>query len=155
MKPSRSPKDRPAKTGRQQGKFAPGKSGNPSGRPQGSRHKTSLAVEALLEGEAEALTRKAIELAKEGDMAALKLCLDRLAPPRKGRTVSFKLPTIETAEDVLRALQTIATAVAGGEITPDEGATVAALLETHRRTIETVEIEARVAALEARDAQPK
>ena len=31
--------------------------------------------------EAEALTRKAIERALEGDTTALRLCLDRLLPP--------------------------------------------------------------------------
>src|SRR5215211_4292561 len=65
--------------------FQPGQSGNPSGRPPGSRNKTTLAVDALLDGEAETLTRKAIELAKAGDLVALRLCLDRICPPRKGR----------------------------------------------------------------------
>ena len=58
----------PEKTGRQQaGKFAPGVSGNPDGRPRGARHKTTLAIEALLEGQHEALTQKAIDLALAGD----------------------------------------------------------------------------------------
>ena len=64
---------------RRGGRFKPG---NP-GRPKGARHKTTLAIEALLDGEAEALTRKAIELAKAGDLVALRLCLDRICPPRK------------------------------------------------------------------------
>jgi hypothetical protein len=38
--------------------FKPGHSGNPNGRPKGVRNKTTLAVEALLDGEAEAITRK-------------------------------------------------------------------------------------------------
>lgn len=66
------------KNGREtDGRFAPGN----SGRPAGARHKTTLAIEALLEGEAEALTRKAIELALAGDMTALRLCLERIARP--------------------------------------------------------------------------
>jgi hypothetical protein len=78
------------KTDTKQGtRFRKGQSGNPSGRPRGARNKTTLAVEALLDGEAEALTRKAIERALEGDTTALRLCLDRLLPPRKGRPVSF------------------------------------------------------------------
>src|SRR5918995_1704061 len=68
--------------------FAPG---NP-GRPKGSRHKSTLAAAALLDDEADAITRKAIELAKKGNPVALKLCLDRIAPPRKGRPVPFDLP---------------------------------------------------------------
>src|SRR5215207_9353524 len=79
--------------------FQPGQSGNPSGRPPGSRNKTTLAVDALLEGEAETLTRKAIELAKAGDLVALRLCLDRICPPRKERPVSFALPAMSTAAD--------------------------------------------------------
>jgi Family of unknown function (DUF5681) len=63
--------------------FEPGRSGNPAGKARGTRNKVTLAIEALLDGEAEALTRKAIEIAKGGDLAALRLCLDRLAPPRK------------------------------------------------------------------------
>jgi len=126
------------------GRFGPG---NP-GRPQGSRHKTTLAVEALLEGEAEALTRKAIDLAKAGDLAALKLCLDRLAPPRKGRTISFDLPVIETSNDVSVALRAVLGAVSAGDLTPDEAQSVAGLLEVKRRALETVELERRIAELE-------
>jgi hypothetical protein len=79
---------KPENTGPQQvdTRFKPGQSGNPSGRPKGARHRTTVAIEALLEGEGEALTRKAIELAKSGDMQALRLCMDRLAPSR-GQTL--------------------------------------------------------------------
>jgi hypothetical protein len=63
----------------------------------------TLAVEALLDGEAETITRKAIELAKEGDLTALRLCLDRIAPPRKDRPVLFELPPIMSAADAVQA----------------------------------------------------
>jgi Family of unknown function (DUF5681) len=65
--------------------FEPGTSGNPAGRPRGSRNKTTMAAEALLDGEAEGITRKAIEKALEGDMGALRLCLERVLPPRRDR----------------------------------------------------------------------
>ena len=88
----------------QRGKpFEPGKSGNPAGKPKGSRNQITLAIEALLDGEGEALTKKAIELAKTGDMQALRLCLDRLVPPRKDRPVSFELPAITCAGDAAKA----------------------------------------------------
>src|SRR6267378_2403412 len=48
-------------TGKRGKPFAPGQSGNPAGRPVGSRNKATLAIDALLDGEGEALTRKAIE----------------------------------------------------------------------------------------------
>src|SRR5215475_9848913 len=66
-------------------RFRPGVSGNPAGRPKGARNKSTLAAEALLDGEAEALTRKAVEMALGGDTVALRLCLERLVPPRKDR----------------------------------------------------------------------
>ena len=72
---------RPAPAGNQQTntKFKPGQSGNPKGRVPGSRNAATRAMEALLDGESDALTRKAIEMAKGGDMAALRLCLDRMS----------------------------------------------------------------------------
>jgi hypothetical protein len=91
------------KTDTKQGaRFRKGQSGNPSGRPRGARNKATLAVEALLDGEAEVLTRRAIERAKEGDSVALRLCLERILPPRKDRPVSFALPKIESAADGFR-----------------------------------------------------
>ena len=99
------------KTDTKQGaRFRKGQSGNPSGRPRGARNKTTLAVEALLDGEAEALTRKAIERAKEGDSVALRLCLERILPPRKDRPVSFALPKMESAADAGKASTAILTA---------------------------------------------
>jgi Family of unknown function (DUF5681) len=79
--------------------FRPGESGNPAGRPKGSRNKTTLALEALLEGEAENITRKVIELAKAGDVPAIRLCLDRLLPMRRDRPATFEVPSIQNAED--------------------------------------------------------
>src|SRR3954453_22493745 len=92
--------------------FKRGQSGNPNGRPHGSRHRTTLATDALLDGEAENLTRKAIELAKDGDTVALRLCLDRLAPVRKDRPVAFTLPKLDTASDTKAAVAAILQAVA-------------------------------------------
>src|SRR6516162_9210224 len=73
--------------------FTKGQSGNPAGKPKGARHRATLAAEALLDGEAEALTRKVIELALEGNIFALKICLDRILPPRRERDVALNLPT--------------------------------------------------------------
>ena len=107
--------------------------GNPGGRPKGARNRTTLAVESLLQGEAEVITRKAIELAKSGDTVALRLILERVVPVRRGKPVCFDLPLIEKAEDVSTALGAILTAMARGELTPDEAATIAGILETKRR----------------------
>lgn len=80
----------------QDGTWPKGISGNPAGRPKGARHKTTVAVEALLAGQAEGLTQKAIELALAGDTVALRLCLDRLAPPRRTPSVDVELPPLES-----------------------------------------------------------
>jgi hypothetical protein len=123
--------------------------GNP-GRPVGSRHKTTLAVESLLDGEAEKLTRKAIKLALAGDTIALRLCLDRIAPLRKGRPVAITLPDVKTPSDVVSALAVVTAAMAGGQLSAAEACEVASVVELQRRAVETQELEARLHALEER-----
>ncbi|KEJ94157.1 hypothetical protein SAMN05444149_1083 [Pseudosulfitobacter pseudonitzschiae] len=122
--------------------------GNP-GKPKGARHRATQAIEAMLEGQQEALTQKAIDRALEGDVTALRLCLDRIAPARKDASVSFDLPDIETMDDAANAARAILRAVADGEVTPLEAASVMAVVEQFRRTLETTEIERRITALEA------
>ena len=126
------------------GTFAEGN----SGRPHGTRTKATRAAEALLDGESEGLTRKAIELALGGDTTALRLCLERIAPPRKDAFVSFQMPEMMQAADASTAMAGIVHAVADGDLTPREGATVAGLIEAFRRTLETEDLERRVLALE-------
>jgi hypothetical protein len=128
--------------------FEPGKSGNPAGKPKGTRNKVTLAAEALLEGEAEALTRKAIELGKAGDITALRLCLDRIVPVRKDRPVIFQLPKLERAEDAVRASAAIVEAVSSGDLTPSEAAELAKVIEGYARAIEAAEFDARLTKLE-------
>ena len=139
-----------AKTaGKQRGRpFKKGQSGNPAGRPDGSRQKVSLAIEELLDGEADKLTRKAVDLALEGDTTALRLCLERLCPPRKDRPISFDLPPVTNSTDALAAMSALLTAVAQGEVTPSEAQTVATVIEAHRRVIECEDHERRLQALE-------
>ena len=107
-------------------------------------------MEALLDGEAEALTRKAIEQAKAGDTTALRLCLERIAPAPRDRPVTLKLPKVRSADDVGAAMSATLAAMAKGEITPGEAATVAGVLDVKRRALELIELEQRVAALEQR-----
>lgn len=138
-----------------EGKTRPGKRFAPgnSGRPKGARNKTTLAIEALLDGEAQALTRKAIELAQAGDMQALRLCMERLCPPRKDRPISFTLPKVETVADAVKANAAILAVVAKGEITPGEATEVGKLLEMFARTVEIAELEDRLTKLEQKVSQ--
>jgi hypothetical protein len=96
------------------GRFPKGRSGNPSGRPPGARNRATIAAEALLEGEDEVLTRKAIELALEGDTTALKLCLERIVPQRRSRAVASDLPPIERVEDLAGSAPSCRTSPAAG-----------------------------------------
>ncbi len=125
-----------------------GESGNPAGKKPGTRHRATLAIEKLLDGEGEALTRKAIELAKDGDLTAIKLCLERICPPRKSRPIKIDLPEVNTADGVSKAQATAVQAVADGEITPEEGKVLADILEARRKSIETADHEARLSKLE-------
>jgi hypothetical protein len=129
--------------------FHPGQSGNPAGKPKGTRNRATLAVEALLEGEAEALSRKAIDLALAGDTVALRLCLERIAPIRKGRAIALDLGPVKTAQDLADAQATIIAAMGSGEITTDEAADAAKVVELVGAALERRDIEARIAALEA------
>lgn len=139
----------PKSNGRQSdGRFAPGNPGG--GRPKGRRHAVTLAVEALLEGEAEGLTRKAVEMAMGGDITALRLCLDRIAPARRDRPVAVDLPPVERAADHAPALAAVAAAVAQGDLSPAEAKALGDVLELHRKAIETAELEKRISDLEGR-----
>ena len=136
-------------------RFEKGISGNPNGRPKGSRNRSTLAAEALLDGEAEALTRMVIELALKGDLGAVRLCLERLIPARRSRVIRFDLPKTSTVEDVVIAYDAVITAMADGEISPDEAATVAGVLESKRKAIETVELAEELNAMKSDVAEIK
>lgn len=128
------------------GKFA---AGNP-GKPKGARHKTTRAVEVMLEGQSEALTQKAVEMALDGDTTALRLCLERIAPVRKDAPITFDLPPIRSAADASEAAQAVLQAVSDGDISPLEGAAVMGLVEQFRRVWETSDLERRITKLEER-----
>lgn len=134
------------------GRFKKGHKSAGPGRPKGSRLASSILVEALMQDEAETISRKAIELAKAGDLTAIRVVLDRIAPPRKDAAVAFDLPKIEGVADLPPALSAIMAAVSEGTLSPGEGQALAAMIETVRRSFETAELAERVAALEgARD----
>lgn len=125
--------------------------GNP-GKPRGARHKATQAALALIDCEGETLTRKAIDMALAGDTVALRLCLERLAPPRKDAPVRFELPSMEGAEDAAAAMGAILASVANGDLTPSEATSLAGLVEVYRKTLETAELETRLKALEDKQA---
>jgi hypothetical protein len=120
------------------------------GRPRGSRNKSTVALQELLAEHGEALMKKSIVLALQGDRIALRLCLERLVPPSKQSPVQFDLPPIATAADLGRAQQAVLKALSRGQLTPAEATAIGALLENRRRMIESVDLEARLEVLEQR-----
>jgi hypothetical protein len=138
-----------ANSGKQRGRpFAKGESGNPAGKPRGARHKATLAAEVLFDGEAEGLTRKAIELALGGDAMALRLCLERILPVRRERPVHFDLPPLQSAADAGAGLAAITAAVAAGELTPGEARELAQLVDAFVKALERTDFEQRLRVLE-------
>jgi hypothetical protein len=118
------------------------------GRPEGSKNRATILLQQLLAGEAEAILRKAIDLAKEGDSVAMKLCVERLIPPTKDRHIQLDFPRVHSAQDVIEASACLVQAVTDGSITPGEAHAVSGLLEVHRRASETASLEKRIVELE-------
>lgn len=127
--------------------FQKGQSGNPAGRPMGARNAATQLAEALLDGEAAALTRALIDRALEGDPAMLRLAVERIVP-RRARTHAIALPEIKSAADLAPAMDAIARAAAEGAITPFEAAELARMVETALRAIEIGDFDRRLSALE-------
>jgi hypothetical protein len=133
--------------------FRKGQSGNPSGKPKGARNRATVLAEKLMQDDARDIVQAVLAAGKGGDMSAARLILDRISPLRRGRPVYLELPAVKTAADVSAAMGALTTAMAAGDVTPDEAATVASVFEVRRKALETEELELRLQALEekARD----
>lgn len=132
-------------------RFPPGKSGNAAGRPRGSRNKTTMMAQALFDENGQAIIEKITEIAlKEGDLTALKICVDRILPILKSRHVTFALPEIKTAKDLVAAYGAILEAVSEGQLTPEEASRIAAILDATRRAADAADTDERLARIEAK-----
>ena len=128
--------------------FRKRQNGNPSGKPKGCRNTTTILFDELLKVNAKELIEKAIEMAKDGDGPALRLCIERLAPARKDRPVWFDLPEMNEARDAVNASAAIVAAVAGGDLTPSEAAELSKVVDSYARTLQAAEFEERISKLE-------
>jgi len=133
--------------------FLPGQSGNPAGRPRGARNKKTLALEALLDAESEALIQKVIGLAKMGDDLAIRLCVDRMLAPRRERPVPLRLPRIETDADARRAAAEVMDALGEGEVTPKEAEHLLRAIAGVAGIMQSTEVAARLQQIEERLAE--
>jgi hypothetical protein len=134
---------------RASGRWTKGQSGNPAGRPVGSPNCSHAMLRELLAENAEAVLMTVIEAAKERDMVAAKLIVDRVLPKRLCRPLDgLVLPPINSVADACKAMEAITNAVLAGVLSAEEGANLSAIVETYRRTIEVAEVVARVERLE-------
>jgi hypothetical protein len=130
--------------------FQKGQSGNPAGRQPGSRNKHTIASEKLFAEDAEALIKVAIRLAKDGDIGALRLCLDRICAPQRHRPVPFDLPQLARAADAVGAMSTLVEGIATGELSAPEAADLAKVVRNYTQALETFDQDKRLANLESR-----
>jgi hypothetical protein len=114
--------------------FKKGASGNPAGRPRGSRNLAMLECEQLLHAAAPHLTRVLIEKAKKGDMQAMRLCVDRTDPAPKEQALQLKLPPVASAKDLPAACLALTSAMAEGQISAAEGESVLHMLTSFTHT---------------------
>ena len=128
--------------------FQKGKSGNPNGKPKGALNKSTILAQSLLDGEAEALVRKAVELALQGDPACLRICLERLVPPKKEAPLEIALPKIATMADLPGLLAAVTARLGEGKITLSGMSAILHLAEVFRKTLETAELEQRLREVE-------
>jgi hypothetical protein len=120
-------------------RFQKGQSGNPAGKPKGARHKTTLLAERLMQDDVGEIVRAVVTAARNGDMMAAKIILDRIAPVRRGQGVFFDLPKIERSDDEVAARAAILSAVADGSLTPVEAVEISRLIEALARKLRKAE----------------
>lgn len=134
---------------RANGRWKRGVSGNPAGRPRGSPNRGTAFLRRLLEGEAEGVVRAVVAEARRGNMHAAKLVLDRVLPRRACRRLDhLTLPVINTVADACAAVSAITNAALAGVISTAEASDLSAVIEVHRRVIETSDFARRLERVE-------
>jgi len=132
----------------QGGRFPKGRSGNPKGKPKGARNRTTVIAQTLLEGEAEALVKKVVRLALDGDLTCLRICIERLVPPKRDAPIDIDLPEIGAVADIPKLFAVLTAKLRDGGITPSEARALIDLTEAIRRLFEVTELEHRIGTLE-------
>ncbi len=98
--------------------FKPGQSGNPKGRPKGIADRRTQWRDSL-RAELPDLLARLLELAKAGDPNAIKMILDRVAPPLRSQAEPIELPALAKAVTLSDKAAAVIAAVADGSIGTD------------------------------------
>lgn len=117
------------------------------GRPKGSPNREKSPSQHLLDEYASHIMRKCMAQAMEGNASAMRLCVERIFPSRRGALIQINLPPIRTAEDVGRAAEKVTQAIRRGKLTPAEGNEMMNHLESRSRIIEGAKFETQLADL--------
>ena len=120
-------------------KFQPGQSGNPAGRPPGSRNKKTIALEESFLERADEVLNHFIDRAKDGEKTAMRLCMERISAPRRERPVAIELPVIESPTDARKAIAVVTAELAEGSLTITEATRLIALIDRTLRLVERIE----------------
>jgi hypothetical protein len=128
--------------------FQKGECGNPAGRPRGARNKRTLALESVFDRDANVIIEELIRLAKEGDIAAIRMCIDRIFPRPQGRPVAFDLPAMTTAGDAVVAMGAVMQAIGEGDVSAQEGAELAKVVAGFSQTVVAADMDQRLREVE-------
>ena len=117
-------------------RFEPGQSGNPAGRPPGSRNKKTLAMEELLGERAEAAVTTILNRAEGGCPTAMRLCMERVLPTGANRPLTLEIPPVSTPDDVIAAAGVVIEACGHGAVSPRETVHLLTVVERLARIAE-------------------
>ena len=140
----------PPKNGKdEKGRFLPGHSFG-KGRSPGSRSKATILMAQIMEDASKGVVDVLLKQALAGKIEAIRIIMDKLYPNPKTRPITLDIPPIEDMTTACYVMANIANEVAAGNLTPDEGMSVAAIVEVYRKTFETNVIDQRMNDLEAK-----
>lgn len=136
------------------GRFAPGHSGNPAGRPKGARNRATLAAEAILAENADGLAERLVADGLAGDGQALRFLVGRCLPAPTGRPITLDVAPGREG-DLLHVHGLIVRAMADGEITPQEALAASRVIALGLKLAERRDKIARRAAAVASGERPR
>jgi len=128
-------------------KFILGTSGNPEGRPQGSKNRSTKLLETL-DADVPALLAVTKEKALQGDMTAMRLLLERVLPVRKPVAPMLELAELGDAVTLTAKAQAVIHGVARGTVPPDIAGQLITAIGATAKVLEVDELDKRVAQLE-------